>query len=146
MDKTESRRIVGKYINNFLKDKAIPNAAQREMLYKKFLPTIALEEVNGLAKKWVTDANRVVVITGPEKEDVPMPTEAEVLDIFEKVDAKKLEPYEDKVSDDPLLAADLQPVGIENDKYYEEVAVTEFTLANGVKVVLKSTDLKMTKY
>jgi zinc protease len=142
MDKAESRRVVGKYVYHYLKGNPIPSEKQREVLYKKFMPTITLAEINALGKKWVTDANRVVVITGPEKEGVPMPTESEVLSIFSKVAAKTLAPYEDKVSDDPLLATELQPVKIDGDKHYDQVGVTEFTLANGVKVVLKPTDFK----
>lgn len=142
MDKMESRRLVGKYVYHYLKGNPIPSEDQREKLYKEFLPTITLEEVNSLGKKWVTDENRVVVITGPEKEEVPMPTEAEVLNIFDQVAAMTLTPYEDKVSDEPLLATDLQPVGIKESKTIENVNITEYTLANGVKVVLKPTDFK----
>ena len=142
MDKMESRRLVGKYVYHFLKGNPIPSESQREMLYKKYLPTVTLDEVNALGSKWVTDANRVVVITGPEKEAVPMPTEAEVLSIFDKVAAMTVEPYVDKVSDAPLLDADLQPVSITESKTIENVNVTEYTLANGVKVVLKPTDFK----
>ena len=142
MDKMESNRIVGQYIYHFLKDNPIPSPVQREQLYKKFLPTITLEEVNALAKEWVTEENRVVIITGPEKESTPMPTEAEILNIFEKINQKNLQPYEDNVSDEPLLAADLQPVAITNTRYIEQVDITEFTLANGVVVVLKPTDFK----
>ena len=142
MDKMESRRLVGKYVYHYLKGNPIPSEDQREKLYKEYLPTITLEEVNALGKKWVTDENRVVVITGPEKEEVPMPTEAEVLNIFDQVAAMTLTPYEDKVSDEPLLGTDLQPVGIKESKTIENVNVTEYTLDNGVKVVLKPTDFK----
>jgi len=142
MDKVESRRLVGKYVYHFLKGNPIPSETQREVLYKKLIPTITLKEVNELGAKWVTDANRVVVITGPEKEEVPMPTEAEILGVFDKVATKTLEPYEDKVSDEPLLAIDLQPVDIKDSKMVESVGITEFTLANGVKVILKPTDFK----
>jgi len=142
MDKMESRRLVGKYVYHYLKGNPIPSETQREALYKKYMPTITLAEVNALGKQWVTDANRVVVITGPEKEGVAMPTEADVLATFTKVDGMTLEPYEDNVSDAPLLAADLQPVSIKESKTIEKVDVTEFTLSNGVKVVLKPTDFK----
>jgi len=142
MDKVESRRLVGKYVYHFLKGNPTANEQQREKLYKKYLPTITLEEVNALGAKWVTDENRVVVITAPEKEETPMPTEAEVLSIFDKVAAMELAPYVDKVSDAPLLEADLQPVEITESKTFDKVDVTEFTLANGVKVVLKPTDFK----
>lgn len=142
MDKTKSSRLVSKYVYHFLNGNPIPNAAQQEVLYKKLVPNITLEEVNALAKEWITDENRVVIITGPEKEDIPLPTEAEVLAIFDKVDNQTLTPYEDNISDAPLLTADLQPIAIKDTKYFEEINTTEFTLANGIRVVLKPTEFK----
>ena len=142
MDKMESRRLVGKYVYHYLKGNPIPSETQREALINKYVSTITLDEINDLAKDWITDESRVVVITGPEKEGVPMPTEAEVLAVFDKVTGQTLTPYEDKVSDEPLLAADLQPVEIKDSKIIENVDITEFTLANGVKVVLRPTDFK----
>ncbi|MEL6925404.1 MAG: insulinase family protein, partial [Bacteroidota bacterium] len=95
-----------------------------------------------LPEKWITDENRVVVVTGPEKEESPLPTEEDVLQILTKVDQMDMQAYEDKVSEEPLLATELKPVAISNEKTYESVGVTEYTLANGVKVVLKPTTFK----
>jgi len=141
-DKTESRALVMRYIYNFLKDNPIPSAQQRLDLYKDLLPTISIDEINQLPAKWITKENRVVVITGPEKDETPLPTEDVILTTLDKIDQMKMDPYEDKVTDEPLLAADLQPVAISAEKTIDSVNVTEFTLANGVKVVLKPTDFK----
>ncbi|MBK7873364.1 MAG: insulinase family protein [Saprospiraceae bacterium] len=48
----------------------------------------------------------------------------------------------DNVSDEPLLAANFNPVEIAEQTEYQELGVTELKLANGVKVVLKPTDFK----
>ncbi len=142
MDKTESRRLVSKYVYNFLDDNPIPSPTQRLDLYEKYIPTISLEEVNGLAKNWITDENRVIVVTGPEKEGSPLPTEAEVLGILDNISAKAIEPYVDKVSDEPLLAKELSPIAIESEQKLASIDATELRLANGIRVVLKPTDFK----
>jgi len=104
MDKTESNRLAQRYVYNYLKDYPIPSPDQTLELYKKYLPIITLAEVNKLAGQWITQENRVVVITGPDKKEVVMPSESEVMDIISKVDAMDVEAYEDDISDEPLLA------------------------------------------
>ena len=141
-DKTESRRLVMRYIYNFLAENPIPSPKQNLDLYKNLLPTITLDEVNALAAKWITHENRVVVITGPEKETAPLPTEEQVLSAMNKIDNMTTTPYEDKVSDEPLLAKKLSPTPIVSEKKIDGVGITELVLANGVKVVLKPTDYK----
>lgn len=142
MDKMESRRLVSKYVYHFLKDNPIPSPKQRFDLYQKYIPTITLEEVNNLAKNWITDENRVVVVTGPEKEETPLPTEAEVLSILDNVSQQDIAPYIDNVSDEPLLEVEFSPIAIESEKQLAQIDATELRLANGVRVILKPTDFK----
>lgn len=141
-DKTESDRLAMSYVYNYLDDNPIPSPEQRLELYKKFLPTITLQEVNALAKQWITDENRVVVLTGPEKKGAEMPSDAEVRRLLDEVKQRDIQPYVDKVNDGPLLAADLKPVAITGEKQLGDIGVTELALANGVRVVLKPTDFK----
>ena len=140
--KFNSSRIVGKYLQHFLEKSPIPSPTQQFQLYKQLLPTIALDEINQLAQQWITDENRVVIITGPDKEDVPLPTEKEVLALIEEVENSTIDPYEDKVTDEPLLSAKLSPATLTNSKEIADLGITEWTLSNGIKVVLKPTDFQ----
>ena len=142
MDKTDSRGLTNKYIANFLKNSPAPSPVQLLEMYKKYLPTISLEEMNNLAKEWIITNNRVVVVTGPEKEGVPLPSEKEVLAILEKVVQATVTPYVDKVSDEPLLSTPLTTTAIVAEKQLEAIDATELRLANGIRVVLKTTDFK----
>jgi len=142
MDKTESNRLVNRYVYHFLKNNPILSPPQLLELYQKYIPTIPLEEINGLAKNWITDENRVIVITGPEKEEVPLPTEVEVLGIVDNISQKDIAAYVDNVSEDPLLAKELSPIAIESEEKIEVIDATEIRLANGVRVILKTTDFK----
>ncbi len=141
-DKTESGQLSMSYVYNFLNDNPALSPSQRLELMKGFLPTIQLQELNMLAEKWITDINRVIVITGPDKEEVPLPTEAEVLALIESVDNETLEPYEDEVSSEPLLANLPAAGAVTNTEEKDIVGVTEMTLSNGIKVILKPTDFQ----
>ena len=64
-DKIESNRIVGQYINNYLRDNPIPGIAWEYNITKRLLPSIKLEEVGALINSFIHDDNRVIVLTGP---------------------------------------------------------------------------------
>ncbi|WP_235295907.1 M16 family metallopeptidase [Portibacter marinus] len=141
-DKIDSRRLVTRYVYHYLRDNPIPSIDQQLEYYEEYLPTITVDEINRLAENWITPENRVIVVTAPKKEDVPLPSEEDLLAIVESIEEKEIEPYEDKVIDVPLFDEELDPVAIEEVEHFEEVDVKEFELANGVRVVMKPTDFK----
>jgi len=101
-----------------------------------------LQEVNSLAKEWITEKNRVVVVTGPEKADTPLPKEAVIRSLLTKVQKQDIKPYIDEFIDEPLLSENLIAKPITSTREISEIDATEITLANGVKVVMKPTDFK----
>jgi zinc protease len=141
-DKTESRSYADEFIRNYLDKECIPGIQKEFELVKEYLPEIKLEEINNLAKNWVTDDNMAALITAQEKEGVKVPTEEQVKDIIKAVKTKKIEAYVDKVSDVPLLAA--IPVATKVIKRTDDTryGFTELTFGNGVRMILKSTDFK----
>jgi zinc protease len=141
-DKTESANIAQALISNFLENGFILSPEQELDLTKRLLPTIDLMEINILPKKWMTEEGRVITITGPEKPGLVYPTESEILNMVNEIKTMDIKPYEDKVSNEPLLSKDLPAVDIINEKSNDLVGTKEFQLKNGVKVVLKKTDFK----
>ncbi|HCN25151.1 MAG TPA: insulinase family protein [Candidatus Marinimicrobia bacterium] len=141
-DKTESKTYVREYVRNFLEEEPISGIEYELELYKRFIPEIAIEEINNLAKKWVTDHNRVVTVYAPEKEGLTIPTEDELLAVFSEIKSIEIEPYMDKVSDEPLVAIQPEPSQISNIEILEDIGVEIWTLTNGIRVILKSTDFK----
>lgn len=142
MEKAESRAIVGRYVNHYLTGRFAEGEAWRYEFYKQILPQITLAEVNALAKTLVRDENRVVVIMAPDKEQENLPTEDQVLALFDMAEKMEITPYEEKVIADRLLAKLPTPGKIVDSKTISEVGVEEITLSNGVKVFVKSTDFK----
>ncbi|MFW5762419.1 MAG: M16 family metallopeptidase, partial [Cyclobacteriaceae bacterium] len=86
--------------------------------------------------------NRVVVIQEPEKESVVLPESDEVKALFAMVEGMTLEPYQEELTATALMEAIPEPATIQSEKNMESLGVTELTLANGLKVVLKPTDFK----
>ncbi len=142
-DKRESMSIAQEYSRNFLMRKEPTPGIEMEFnYYKAFMPTITLEEINGLAKKWITDDNRVVVVTAPELAATPVPDEAAIRNVLAEVQKQNIAGYADETSADPLMKTIPEPGKVTGVKKIKEVDATEWTLSNGAKVVLKQTDFK----
>ncbi|UCD36642.1 MAG: insulinase family protein [Fidelibacterota bacterium] len=141
-DKTESETYVWEYVQHFLNGYFIMGAEKEYELGKRLVPGITLEEVNGLTRQWITDHNRVVLVSGPEKEDVAIPSAEQLSAVFAAVEEKEILAYEDRIIDEPLVAQVPEPAKIAKKKTFKDLGVTEWTLANGVRVVLKPTDFK----
>ena len=142
MDKTESNRLVMRYVYKYLDEASTPSPSQTLTLYEDYLPTITLDEVNALPSQWIRDESRVVVITGPQKEDVPLPEEGEVRNMLSEVAVADVDPYVDDVIEEPFFETPLTAVDISEDMTIADVDVRYIELANGVEVYLKKTDFK----
>ncbi len=141
-DKTESREFVAEYVNNYLEDEPIPGIEYEYKLYQQYLPEITLQEVNKVAQNWISDSNCVVMVSAPEKESGSVPDKATLSAVMDSVKNITVEPYVDKVLDEPLISEILQTGKIVSEKKFAEIGVTELKLDNGVRVVLKPTDFK----
>ncbi|MFB0515644.1 MAG: M16 family metallopeptidase [Candidatus Neomarinimicrobiota bacterium] len=141
-DKTESSRYTSEYVRYFLIGEPTPGIEYEYELHKRYLPGIQVEEVNRLAREWLTDQNRVIMVNIPEKEGVNIPDEPSLLAIFDTVEAMTIDPYREAVSAEPLVATVPKPVAIVAEVTMAELGLHEWKLANGVRVLLKPTDFK----
>ncbi|MBQ0152650.1 MAG: insulinase family protein [Chryseobacterium sp.] len=141
-DKTESDRLVDEYVRNFLEQEPIPGIAWEYEDTKKFLPTVTLAQTNEVIKNMVKDDSRVIVITGPKKDNVTMPTEAMVLKTFDNVKMADLKPYQEKETVKNLVKPFKSEGKITKTDTDAKLGTTTYTLSNGVKVTFKKTDFK----
>lgn len=142
-DKTESRNLAMKYMSHFLNEEPPVAGVEYEYnLAKRLVPGISLEEVNALASEWTSNRDNVIVLEAPEKEGLAIPTSEDLLAIVADARLEHLTPYDDRVSDKPLLAAAPEPSRVVIEDSLAAIGVAEWTLANGVKVILKPTDFK----
>ena len=143
-DKTESENFVQEYVNNFLEKEPIPGIENEYIYYQDYLNNISLEEVNQYATKVIpaTNANKLIVLTGPEKADFKIPTSAELLTLAENASKVEVKAYEEKAVAASLMEKAPAPGKIAAEKENKELGLTELTLSNHVKVILKPTDFK----
>ena len=143
VDKTESARFASQYINNFLRQDPIPGAKRENNYAKKLMEGITLEEINALAKDWVTNDNMVAIVTAPEKEGVTVPSKDEILSILNDKSLAKVEPYVDTYKDQEIVEKETLKAGkITNIEKIETVGAEKWTLSNGITVYVKKTDYK----
>ncbi|MCH2022130.1 MAG: insulinase family protein [Saprospiraceae bacterium] len=143
-DRTTSAKLAMECVYHFLEDSPMFGAKKELQLVKEFLPSITLTEVNSLAKQWITNNNRALIITAPEKEDIILPTEEDVRKVLKEYKDIKTEPYKDKFLDMPLLGKPPRGGKVVDTKFIsiDSLNITEYTLSNGVRVVLKPTDFR----
>ncbi len=141
-DKTESGDLVSEYVSNFLEDVPAPGIEKEAELAKKLLPDISLKDINELPGKYITDKNCVIVLTAPESEKKSLPWENDIKDIAEKVKSADIKPYEDKTSNEPLLAEKPNPSPVVKETKNTTYNITTLELKNGVRILLKPTDFK----
>lgn len=141
-DKTESDMLVDEYVRNFLEQEPMPGIAWEYEDTKSFLPTVTLAQTNEIIKKMVKDDSRVIVITGPKKDNVTMPTEAMVMNTFETVKTADLKPYEEKAAIKNLVKPFKSEGKIAKTETDAKLGTTTWTLSNGAKVTFKKTDFK----
>lgn len=141
-DKTESDNYADEYVRNFLEEEPIPGIEYEYELHKKYVPTISIEEINGLTKDRLTANNRIIAVSAPEKADVEIPKEEEILNLVTNVATRKTEAYKDEASNKTLLAATPAPGKVVSTKKNDAVGFTEWKLSNGINVIAKKTDFK----
>lgn len=106
----------------------------------KMLPTITLAELETLAKSFGGADNRVILISGPD--GAPMPTEARVREIIAEVERDEIAPWEDKAAVTALMAQPPTPGTIVKEAEIDAIGVTEWTLSNGARVLVKPTSFE----
>ncbi|MFV8268532.1 M16 family metallopeptidase [Flavobacterium sp. GT2N3] len=140
-DKTNSVNFVGEYQANFLEKEPVPGIAWTYQTMKQLMPLIDLKDVNGLIKDYIKEDNRVIILTGPEKEGLKKVTEQQVLDAL-KINTDDLKPYEDAAVATSLIRNEIKPGTIVTRESNAKIGTKTLVLSNGVKVTYKNTDFK----
>jgi zinc protease len=141
-DKTESFGLAEEYVRNYLTGEPIPGIAVEFERAKAVLPGVTLVELNAVARGWLAESAPVILVNAPEKNKAILPTSADLLGLFASVKRSDIAAYAETVSAEALVTATLAPVAITAERRDTAMGTTEWTLANGVHVILKPTDFK----
>ncbi len=139
-DKTPSGAFVSEYIDHYLEGEAAPGIAFEYEAAKKLVPSLTLAEVNALGAARAGEANRVVTVSMPEKDGLRVPTDAELRAVFRAIPSATITPWVETVADGALVARVPTPGRIVSGRALPEVGAAEWTLSNGIRVVVKPTD------
>ncbi len=139
-DNTQSGNFPAEYERNFLTGQAIPGIDYEYNYYINNIGKINLAEMTTLAAKLISDENRVILIEANDTEKDKLPNEQTVLKWVAEAD-KDLTAYVDD-SANPLMTAKPAPGKATDVKTDSTLLVTNITLANGIKVILKPTKFR----
>ena len=141
-NKTNSNNFAQEYTNNYLEGEVIPGIMAENRYAKEFIPEITLEECNNLIKSWVTKENFVYYLTAPKQDGYNVPTEKAILDIYKRAANTKYAAWVDNYKDEPLFDKQLAAVTPKVTKTNNVLDYKEYTCPNGVKFIVKKTELK----
>ena len=143
-NKADTRRnaeFVRPILNNFFdKEPILEPKDQLEML-KTLFGQVNAQAINMMATQLFGQENLVVIYTGPEKEGIATPKAEEILKVMAEVEASDIAaPEGEEVPTQFLDPATLKDGKVK--KYASSIYdATEWTLKNGVKVIVYPTDL-----
>ncbi|GAP69666.1 predicted Zn-dependent peptidase [Bacteroidales bacterium 6E] len=109
---------------------------------QEILPGITVEEVSEMAKNRIRNDNRVIIVTGPEKEDIRLLDEEIAFAIMSEVENSTLLPYEEQDLGNSLISEELKGASVVSTRRLDELQAVEWTLSNNAKVVYKHADFQ----
>ena len=139
-EKTNSSVYAESYVSSFLQSEPSTSIAYDLVAIKQFLPTITLAEVNKLAGEWMTDKNRVLATTSPDKPGAVNPTRGELLLAFDAVKGADIAAFTEIAPSQQLVEKEPPGGKVVSEREIKDIGATEWKLSNGVRVLLKPTD------
>ena len=134
--------LASEYSRNYLENEAVPGIAVEFRLVDRLLEGISRDDVNQRAELYVGGSNRSVFVVGPERDADSLPNEDELAAVISDIRTKQVDPYQDIEAVTALLTDVPEPAEIISRETDETYNITDLTLANGARVVLKPTTFK----
>ena len=130
------------YIRHYLDDAPIPGEAWEYEMIQKILPALNVTALNNIAKGLVTDENLIISFQAPEVENIVLPTEEEAVAFLAAVKNEDIAAPEEETIRESLVEKAPKVGKIKKTNYNKSLDVTEWTLSNGIRVIIKPTTFK----
>lgn len=141
-DSRKNPEFVQPLIQNFFFNKPFMEPAMAAQFVKQLLQMVPAQVYNQTVAQLITDNNMVVIYSGPQKEGLVNPTEAQLLEVINKVKASEISANaEEQIDSEFVNPASLKGAKVKKTRQLVK-GITEWTLANGVKVAWLPTDYK----
>ncbi|MBR5865791.1 MAG: insulinase family protein [Alistipes sp.] len=134
-----------RYLDNYAKGTPMMDAETEWQIDQMFINSLTVEQINEAYAQMATpNKNLVILARSPKKEGVEIPTEEQLLAIRAEVEASEIAPFEDNTVIEPLLNPALKLKGskVKATATNDSLGYTEWTLKNGIKVVVRPSTLK----
>lgn len=138
-EKRKSASFCSEYVRHFIDNEPIPGIENEYALIQQLAPAIPVEAVNQVAASLLEENNLVVAFMLPDVDGVEYPDAEAIKAALKAVEEEDITPYEDKVSDEPLLST-LPKAGKIKKTEKAHLGYTKLTLSNGATVYYKITD------
>ena len=129
-------------IRHYLDNDPIPGEAWEYEMIQKILPALNVTVLNKLAQGLITDENLIISFQAPEAENIILPTEAEAVELLAAVKNEEIEAPAEEAIRENLVEKTPKAGKIKKTDYNESLGVTEWTLSNGIRVIIKPTTFK----
>ena len=139
---TENEKHVDACVEHFLHNEPMMDIETEYQLYQQVIPNLPLEAINQFAAQLIREDNLVITLTAPQKEGETLPTEEELLAMYNNAMTIEVEAYEEEVFDGPMIAKLPKAGKVKKESYNETFGTTEWILSNGMKVIFKQTTFK----
>ena len=130
------------YARNFTTGDPIPGIEFEYNTMKNIAQMLPLEAINSVLPELYGKDNRVLMGLFPDNETVIVPTEAQLAEVIESVEAENIEPFKEELKSEPLIPSlpkAAKPKKVAHNSTWD---ATEITYANGVRVIVKPTKFK----
>ena len=114
-------------------------------LDQALINSLTVDQINQAYSQLVApNENLVILVRSPKKDGVVVPTEEQIKAIIAEVSAAEVEPYKDDTVIEPLIdpATKFKGSVVKSTAENESLGYTEWTLKNGIKVVVRPSTLK----
>ncbi len=139
-EKKSSASYCKEYVRNFIDHEPIMGIENQFTLSQQLCPNIPVEVVNQIFGNLVEEGKNLVVVGMlPDKEGVTYPTEEEMKKMLADVAAETIEPFQEEISNEPLIAQLPKPGKIKKTET-APFGFAKYILSNGATVYVKPTD------
>jgi|GEM_PF-29800 len=140
--KTPSVSFVKEYQRLFLNGEASPGIEWEYGFARKAIDAVTLEDIRALTAEYMRATNRDILVLASDRDRSILPGETAVLGWIKKTEEQQLTAYKDETIDKPLMATRPQKGKVIDRKELPSLGVTQLTLSNGLRIILKPTTFK----
>jgi len=138
VEPTRSAQSFLSYMNNCVsRDRKPMSAQQRLELTRELIDGISLEEVYSAYERNFDARARLLLVVMPEKEDLGVPTDGEILAAGVEAESADVEPRLAEERPESLLEREPAPGAVAERQEEPDLKVLSVTLANGVRAHLR---------